>query len=259
MTSRYSILAYWGPRPESPADCAPKMLQMFRTLADIDPALGRFYWADRKIGKPLLVSSLKVDDAARLLAQRQNLAEVTRQPIPEFGYRFVATNQFSRGPHYLVINGQLGGYVTANLLANYVCLATEPLAPHNEGIINFRVFRSVLLALASIWNATWCCAASDDLLQLIPRVDRARHRPRLDGGWLTYLAAPFAAKITPPSSAKCERVNGGLLMIATEETFQADNPAHVAVARDIDAALAPINALPWPPDNAIGMSRDPRA
>ena len=70
---------------------------------------------------------------------------------------------------------------------------------------------------------------------------------------MTYLAAPFAAKIAPPHSAICEQVDGGLLMTATEETFQVDNPAHVAVARDIDAAMAPINALPWPPDaNASG-------
>jgi hypothetical protein len=40
-------------------------------------------------------------------------------------------------------------------------------------------------------------------------------------------------------------------MVATEETFLADNPGHVAIAREIDAALAPFNALPWPPD---GMS-----
>src|SRR5258706_9498710 len=67
-------------------------------------------------------------------------------------------------------------------------------------------------------------------------------------GWITYLAAPFAAKIAPPRSAMCEQVDGGLLMSATQETFRLDNPVHVAVARDIDAALAPINALPWPPD-----------
>ncbi len=37
-------------------------------------------------------------------------------------------------------------------------------------------------------------------------------------------------------------------MIATEETFRVDNPRQVAVAREIDAALAPLNALSWPPN-----------
>jgi hypothetical protein len=39
-------------------------------------------------------------------------------------------------------------------------------------------------------------------------------------------------------------------MAATNETFITANPQHLAVARDIEAALAPVNALPWPLDAA---------
>jgi hypothetical protein len=57
--------------------------------------------------------------------------------------------------------------------------------------------------------------------------------------------------ITPPPSAIVERTaEGGLLMAATEETFRVDNPVHLAAARDILKALAPFEALPWPPDAA---------
>ena len=35
-------------------------------------------------------------------------------------------------------------------------------------------------------------------------------------------------------------------MTATTETFDVDNPAHLAAARDMAAAMAPLNALPWP-------------
>ncbi len=37
-------------------------------------------------------------------------------------------------------------------------------------------------------------------------------------------------------------------MAATAETFSVDNPAHLAAARDILKALAPFEALPWPPN-----------
>jgi hypothetical protein len=58
----------------------------------------------------------------------------------------------------------------------------------------------------------------------------------------------FASMITPPPSAIAERTAlGGLLMSATEETFRVDNPAHLAVARDILKALAPFEALPGRP------------
>jgi hypothetical protein len=38
------------------------------------------------------------------------------------------------------------------------------------------------------------------------------------------------------------------LLSATQDTFRVDNPAHLAVAQDILKALAPFEALPWPPD-----------
>ena len=66
---------------------------------------------------------------------------------------------------------------------------------------------------------------------------------------MCYVSPRFAPLITPPPSAINERTaQGGLLMSATEETFRVDNPAHLAVAHDILQALAPFEALPWPPD-----------
>ena len=47
----------------------------------------------------------------------------------------------------------------------------------------------------------------------------------------------------PLTRERC--ADGGLLLAATDDTFRTDNPTHLAVARDIEAALAPFNALPW--------------
>jgi hypothetical protein len=58
-------------------------------------------------------------------------------------------------------------------------------------------------------------------------------------------------KITPPSTVLSEHLpNGGLLMSATTETFDIDNPAHLKAAQDMAAAMAPLNALPWPSPRA---------
>jgi hypothetical protein len=248
MTSSYSILAYWGPRRETPEACAPRLLQTFDALARIHPILSRWFCADPASGKPRLVSSLDLQDAMRLIERGKSLSEIGRKPILEDGYHVVAMTELAWGPRRLTIHGNLGGYTAGPLLANNITLSTPKLDSENEAVINFRVFRSVVIGLASIWNATSCTATSSELLQLVPGVDWTRRQPRFNGGWITYLSAPFAATIAPPHSAICEQVNGGLLMTATQETFRIDNPAHVAVARDIDAALAPINALPWPPD-----------
>jgi len=82
-------------------------------------------------------------------------------------------------------------------------------------------------------------ASDDKLLSL--------GRPHFGLAWMTYISARFAPMITPPRTAITEHVpGGGLLMIATEERCSAENPAHMAVARDIEAGLAPVNAQPWP-------------
>jgi len=71
--------------------------------------------------------------------------------------------------------------------------------------------------------------------------------------WMTYLSPRFAPMVTPLRSAIVDRTpRGGIVMTATEERFDFTNPAHLAAAREIEAALAPVNALPWPPDAQPG-------
>jgi hypothetical protein len=53
---------------------------------------------------------------------------------------------------------------------------------------------------------------------------------------VTPLPAPVLVEHLP---------NGGLLMSATAETFDIENPSHMAAARSIAAAIAPLNDLPW--------------
>ena len=71
--------------------------------------------------------------------------------------------------------------------------------------------------------------------------------PALRLAWISYVSPRFAPLVSPPSTAITEyRPDGGLLMAATDETFQTANPKHLAVAQDILAAVASLNANPWP-------------
>ncbi|MGA9487263.1 MAG: hypothetical protein WBV25_09345 [Methylocella sp.] len=108
-------------------------------------------------------------------------------------------------------------------------------------IIAYPAFKAALLALVESFDATYCSAYPQQIMDFW---DPARH---LRIAWMSYVA-PL---ITPPPSAIAERTaQGGLLMSATQDTFRVDNPAHLAVAQDILKALAPFEALPWPPDAA---------
>jgi hypothetical protein len=55
--------------------------------------------------------------------------------------------------------------------------------------------------------------------------------------------------VTPPISAIVEHTSqGGIVMAATKDRFDVTNPDHLSAAREIETAIAPVNALPWPPD-----------
>jgi hypothetical protein len=67
---------------------------------------------------------------------------------------------------------------------------------------------------------------------------------------MNYVSPRFARLITPPPAGiVAVRPNGGLFLAATKETFDTRNPAHMAAARAIEAALQPLNSIPYPIDD----------
>jgi hypothetical protein len=126
-------------------------------------------------------------------------------------------------------------------------LLTKPSNEDNAALITLPVFKPALLAIAAAWDATWCAAYPWDILPFW--AEPGPGQPHFQMAWITYLSPRFAPMVTPPRSAIVERTpQGGLIMISTEERFDVTNPGHLSVARAIEAALAPVNALPWPPE-----------
>ncbi len=249
--SAYQIMTYWGPRRESTAVLAPRMLRMLQGLADIDPLLADWQWVGKK--RLVAMSELDVATAERLLRSRIRRDDAG-EPISNGGYSFYVHTHWCE-PGRLTLQGSIGVCTPSSLYDNHIDLDTSQLSPPDESLLKYRIYKPALSFLATLWRANWASAFPLDLLDLLPKHER-RFNARLYGGWITYLSPAWAAKITAPKSAIVERApDGGLLMIATEETFRVDNPRHVAVAREIDAALAPLNALPWPPnDSADGRA-----
>jgi hypothetical protein len=64
--------------------------------------------------------------------------------------------------------------------------------------------------------------------------------------FLPTLISISLGSVTPPGSCVAEHLpDGGLLMSAKTEAFDVENPAHMTAARDIGAAIAPLNDFPW--------------
>ncbi|HZU91313.1 MAG TPA: Imm52 family immunity protein [Stellaceae bacterium] len=239
----YEIRAFWGPRRETAAQCGARFWRMLEALAAIDPAFGGWKFAGRTRFWPM--PEAPGEELTRLIADcisRDNDDE----PDPAHGFWFGAgTRPGSKTS--LTIQICAGDYTpSVTKLINSAELLTKPLNEDNAALITLPVFKPALLAIAAAWDATWCAAYPWDILPFW--AEPGPGQPHFRMAWITYLSPRFAPMVTPPRSAIVERTpQSGLVMIATEDRFDVTNPAHLAVAREIEAALAPVNALPWPP------------
>jgi hypothetical protein len=245
----YVIQSYWGPRREAPAQLGSRFWRMLQSLGGVNPAFSswKFIGTDRFRPLPLGPGN----ELTRLIADGVATAD-DGDPTPVYGYHFGAS---ARADPKAVITllVHAGSYPPSPpYFANTAGLQTQPLNEHNAALVTMPIFKAALIAIAEAWDATWCGAYPSDIIPLWP--DRiAVGRPMFNMAWITYLSPRFAPMVTPPRSAIVEYTpQGGIIMTATEQQFDVNNPAHIAAAREIEAALAPINALPWPPDAQLG-------
>jgi hypothetical protein len=236
MTKRYFISAFWGSRVEEPDQLAVRFLKHIDLLRDISPLFA--LWISGAKG-PRKLEDIRAHFAKEIALRisKDDFGEVE----PERGYGFGA---YTRGqPESLSYTINVGaGSHTGYPYENYVGFGNSSFmnAVPDPAAITYQIFKSALLALVEAWEPSDCYASSHDLLDLLPRPGLHEH---FREAWMQYVSAPLARLITPPSTTINEWLpNGGLLMSATNETFKVDNPAHLAAARDIAAATAPLNA-----------------
>jgi hypothetical protein len=118
------------------------------------------------------------------------------------------------------------------------------------------VLKPALLSLATAWEPDYGVVVCGDYWQ---RSFGDGEYPHFRSGWMTYLASQYASRITPPAAAIVEPApGGGLLLLATEDRFDMDNPAHLAVADAIQAALVPVQTM-VPPARDAHLRRRPRS
>jgi hypothetical protein len=241
----YVIDAYWGPRRETAAQCGARFWRMLEALAAIDPAFNGWKFAGRTQFWPM--PEAPGEELTRLIADCISRDD-DDEPDPIDGYWFGAGTR-TRSKTSLIVHVRAGGSApSVTKLVNSAELLTDPLNEGNAALITLPIFKPALLAIAAAWDATWCAAYPWDIIPLWTPIAVTR-RATFKMAWITYLSPRFAPMVTPPGSAIVEHTpQGGLVMIATEERFDVANPGHLSVAREIEAALAPVNALPWPPD-----------
>ena len=233
----YYIRAGWEARAETPDELAARFLRMIDALKKIDPVFSLWTCGGMRSLDFEKIRDRYAEEIAAGLS-RSDWGE----PTPVYGYWFAATTRDVPRERYFVVRCHAGGTVK-EFFPNSIILETSSLAnlKPDPSVVSYRVFRPALLAIVDVWNPAHAGAYSQQL------IEKYGGNSYFSAAWIQYLSPWLAEKITPPSTVLAEHLpNGGLLMSATTETFDIDNPAHLAAAQDMAAAMAPLNALPWP-------------
>jgi hypothetical protein len=232
--SRLYIRGDWEARGETPQALADRFLRMIDAFAEIDPALSRW---DCDYRRPETLDSLRGRFAEHVAANQEG--DFMGTIYPDLGYRIGAFTRDEPPGRSFSISVHAGATTKKNPFCNQVTMGSFGKDALDWRVVNHRIMRGVLLAIADAWDPAHVAAYSDELFV------RGPTKARLREAWIEYLSPRYAEKIDPPAAALVERLpSGGLLMSATTEIFDIDNPQHRAAAAAIAHATKRLNLLP---------------
>ncbi len=257
----YSIHSKWSGRVETPAAIGAKFLNTLDALSTIDPIFSNWGLADYpnpSSGDPdtdgLNIGTIPLDAARPRIAQiieNYVVRDDAHEPEPDNGYRAFASTSDLVGPREASISVNAGGKYDASTDFGFGRYLWKPC---DLTIVTYPLFKAALLAINTVWRAPWACAQafrfgsiSVPEVEILPGVVATRigsvPRVPLDPTfpdtifnipWIAYLSAEHADGVTLSHDILTERTpDGGLLMSATTDRLDPDNPEHVRRARII--------------------------
>jgi hypothetical protein len=218
---------------ESIPEIATRFAKLLNTLSQIDPLVSQWFsMMDGDRPTPLK------PDARMLEKSILYWADEKIKENPNEVYTFCAT---TNGYENVWRPEDLNIVLTAGALkSNRVWFHTALTLAPNPHLVAYSTFKKILFATADAFDPKYSSAypAALDRDLMIPE---GKKRP-IFVGWMVLLPRELACQITPPPQAiQQTREDGSLFMAATDETFDVNNPTHVAVSRAIQDAIAPVN------------------
>ncbi|GMU02682.1 hypothetical protein KH5H1_68020 [Corallococcus caeni] len=238
MMETYYAGCYWLARLEPIESCAQRLEFFLEKLAPLEPTWNRWHQSAatfEKARKRQVQPDAKT--LAKLLGQKSNRLRDSSSFWLWAGETPDETSAF---------NGRCGGssmHVSSACILN--SLGQSEVA---QRVVTAPVLTGLVRAMAFAWEPEFAIATSH------------AHQERLSAGqfsaagtfvgWVTYLA-DFRGPVPPlPSPVQVEHIpDRGTLITLTQEKFSASNPAHVALAADVQARLQAAGLLtplrPW--------------
>ncbi len=229
----YYAGAYWGPRQESPEECARRMAAFLTLLAPCDPFLARWY-KPAKSRKDLHKHPLTPPDLPTLteVFQRGVNREDGGPPMEQLGYGFECFNG-GASRDYTFLSIFCGAYSEA--VANSCVLSPLKPASAADRVLTAPVLEKVMHGMVHAWEPDWAVATSWKHRDTVSEKGRAGTFV----GWVTYLSRRRGVVPPLPAPVRIEKVEDkGTLVILTPERLTADTPEHLELGRRVGELLA---------------------
>lgn len=228
----YYVGAYWGPRRESPEDCARRAASFLNLLAACDPLLANWNKIPKPRGKGRKIPLMPPDPRTLTEAfQRGVNREPGGPPIEDLGLTVGAYND-GIGQDFVSVSMRCGGY--AEGVSNACVLSLPSKGENAERILTASVLAEAVRSMALAWEPDWAVAMSETYREMDDRQGKAD----IWLGWVTYLSQR-QGKVPPlPAPVRIEPVGDqGTLIVLTPERFTVSNQRHLALAKQVRGLL----------------------
>lgn len=231
----FYIEASWGLRCENPMEIASRILRLTEALAELDPLLQSWWVADQV--EQDFVPLERVKSRLPQIVEDGVYLDDFDEPEPSSGYGCGLRNLAGEYPGALEVSIQAGGERMPGWVANVVMMSTDRQQAPDPRLVSYPLVKRIFQVLVETFGAT-AVTASYFGQRTDPGFSGQFFRP----AWMVYLAADNAARIVPPATVLCQAMeDGGLLMSATEQPFDQNDPDHIAAGRAIAKTLRPLD------------------
>jgi len=234
MSELFHAGVYWPVRRESVGESARRAEAFFRLLSRCDPSYAR--WFEQ-------VESLEAGLQLPFEPTRQTLQaffESRRYGQGPFGFSFNAWTGHVEEGHGGVV---LLGSGSTEVLPGNACLLDLPHGGEEaRRVLTVPVLTAVMRAMVLAWEPDWGGVMGEDVGDL-----GAEAKGPSDLGWLLYFSHERGEVPALPEPVRVVPVEDkGSLVILTPERFSVRDPAHVALARQVNAVLVEAGLLEEP-------------
>ncbi|WP_375770799.1 immunity 52 family protein [Archangium gephyra] len=223
----YYAGAYWGPRKETPEECAQRAEIFLASMAKVDPSFSRWFQQGRSrrdaLKRPIEPTRAALEKLIRRGRDRQ---------FEDLGYSVWAWNGVCVDYEDSGFNFACGAYSEA---VSNVCVCNLPTrGPNAERVLTVPVLTGLVRSMVLAWEPDSAIATSSMLREKVTPTGRAGTFV----GWIMYFPRSRGTVPPLPAPVRIEPVEDkGALIVLTPERLTPANPEHVELAQRVHVLL----------------------